>query len=62
MMRLKDMRNGIFRGMLLDSQVLKQLHLRSAMGKKVHEYAKRYRLDTQAGIRLAEVRPRFKGS
>ncbi|CAK9040087.1 2'-phosphotransferase [Durusdinium trenchii] len=42
MMRLKDMRNGIFRGM-------------SAMGKKVQEYAKRYRLDTQAGIRLAEV-------
>lgn len=30
------------------------------MGKKVHEYAKRYRLDTQAGIRLAEVRPPLK--
>merc|ERR1712217_649504 len=42
MLKVKDMRQGIFRGM-------------SALKGKIHEWAKRNRLDTQAAVKLAEV-------
>merc|ERR1719454_753434 len=42
MIKLKDMRAGTFRGM-------------TALGKTVQDFAKRYRLDAQAAVKLAEV-------
>merc|ERR1719411_1046322 len=42
MMKLKEMRNGSFRGM-------------SALDKKVHDFGKKYRLDAQAAVKLGEV-------
>lgn len=42
MMKLKDMRMGTFRGM-------------SALDARVQEFAKKYRLDTQAAVKLGEV-------
>jgi len=42
MVKLKDMRMGTFRGM-------------SALNGKVQEFAKKYRLDTQAAVKLGEV-------
>merc|ERR1711933_189362 len=42
MMKIKDMRMGVFRGM-------------SALKGKVVEWAKRNKLDTQAAVKLAEV-------
>mmetsp|Transcript_95525 Transcript_95525/g.259269 ORF Transcript_95525/g.259269 Transcript_95525/m.259269 type:complete len:291 (+) Transcript_95525:60-932(+) len=42
MLKLKDMRMGQFRGM-------------SALDTKVQEFAKQYRLDAQAAVKLAEV-------
>merc|ERR1719436_2369067 len=42
MMKLKDMRMGQFRGM-------------SALDNKVQEFAKKFRLDTQAAVKLGEV-------
>lgn len=42
MMKLKDMRMGTFKGM-------------TALDKKIHDFAKRNRLDAQAAVKLAEV-------
>lgn len=42
MMKLKDMRMGTFRGM-------------SALDARVQDFAKKYRLDTQAAVKLGEV-------
>ncbi|CAK9097341.1 unnamed protein product [Durusdinium trenchii] len=42
MMKLKDMRMGVFKGM-------------TAVTKKIHEFAKRNRLDAQAAVKLGEV-------
>merc|ERR1712217_302839 len=42
MLKIKDMRQGIFRGM-------------SALKGKIHDWAKKHRLDTQAAVKLAEV-------
>merc|ERR1719456_1126205 len=42
MMKIKDMHNGTFKGM-------------SALGKTVQEFGKKYRLDTQACVKLGEV-------
>merc|ERR1719251_865547 len=42
MMKLKDMRLGTFKGM-------------SALGSKVQDFAKKYRLDAQAAVKLGEV-------
>merc|ERR1719454_737916 len=42
MIKLKDMRAGTFRGM-------------TALGKTVQDFAKRYRLDAQAAVKLGEV-------
>merc|ERR1740130_735520 len=42
MIKIKDMRNGSFRGM-------------SALAGKVHEWATKNRLDAQAAVKLAEV-------
>merc|ERR1719460_2448643 len=42
MLKVKDMMNGSFRGM-------------SALDKEVQEFAKRYKLDAQAAVKLAEV-------
>jgi len=41
-MKLKDMRMGTFKGM-------------TALDKKIHDFAKRNRLDAQAAVKLAEV-------
>eukprot|EP00913_Durusdinium_trenchii_P021124 g19848.t1 len=43
MMKLKDMRMGTFKGM-------------TALDKKIHDFAKRNRLDAQAAVKLAEAR------
>merc|ERR550532_829994 len=42
MLKLKDMRMGAFRGM-------------SALDQRVQEFAKKYRLDAQAAVKLGEV-------
>merc|ERR1719321_2072183 len=42
MLKVKDMMNGTFRGM-------------SALDKEVQDFAKRYKLDAQAAVKLAEV-------
>merc|ERR1719411_2047649 len=42
MMKLKEMRNGSFRGM-------------SALDNKVQDFAKKFRLDAQAAVKLGEV-------
>merc|ERR1719321_173077 len=42
MLKVKDMMNGTFRGM-------------SALDKEVQEFAKKYKLDAQAAVKLAEV-------
>merc|ERR1719436_2161809 len=42
MMKLKDMRMGTFKGM-------------SILDRTVQEFAKKYRLDTQAAVKLGEV-------
>merc|ERR1740121_3596069 len=42
MIKLKDMRMGLFRGM-------------SALGREVQDFAKKHRLDAQAAVKLAEV-------
>jgi len=42
MLKIKDMMQGTFRGM-------------SALDKEVQDFAKRYKLDTQAAVKLAEV-------
>merc|ERR1719238_615837 len=42
MMKIKDMRMGTFKGM-------------SALGQAVQEFGKKYRLDTQAAVKLGEV-------
>jgi len=42
MMKLKDMRMGTFRGM-------------TALGKRIQDFAKKNRIDTQAAVKLAEV-------
>lgn len=44
MTKLKDMRMGLFRGM-------------SALDNKVQDFAKRYRLDAQAAVKLGEILP-----
>merc|ERR1719183_2150568 len=42
MLKLKDMRMGTFRGM-------------TALEKNVQEFAKKYKLDAQAAVKLSEV-------
>ena len=54
MMKLKDMRQGTFRGMTaLDKKVKRFESMHS--WPQIHDFAKRNKLDAQAAVKLAEA-------